>query len=829
MPQISDNLSPRIEAQEGDIIIEQKQIQKGLVFLQQGKVDLKLYSDSTKTSYRLFSFQGPCFISPTASILNIETSYSVISSGISVLSVYSNTKETLLKIISTQANMGTILIRSLIKEIVELHNKINTMMAVDINIEKYLSSIHLAYLSIDESMLKLFQATDSLPNESVIVKKAYNTYRQNLAHSVSIPVTITEPFFQEDHIDSETMIHSLVHIDQDELNYFKHFSLLPPQILNAIALKDPEFILLTIERLAKIHVTLLESFDHLVSAADENLNHIAFAPQNWLEQSVNQIVAFETGKLRIEVDNFLLYIKFFWKILVFLEKQYTTVFSYSLAQKIDPKLMGKIKSFINNPVQKGNSGVSSNAEPTVELDTKILDQFKNTAEQVMEYAEISTEKRDEYRKIVKQFKSFKNLLDTEGDIRKVRKQVNTFFWSFYEAAMLKHLKKKDKLTKVIEIFLNYSVLEEDLLEPVHLVLLYQATEKDSDPTCKYPIYTAIEWITEIYEGRKPTSINDLGMTFFELLKQDNKDAGWKRESDLPPEVFNPESKAKYEINNMIAVGSKLTSGAIVNNIAMLTSFQIIQSLDRSIVTKKVLSDKFDLLLSKDYTCFHREVLFEDAALGIVHEFVQVQVCPTVILVPMAGPNFQFWQEKDSKDKAAPGRLLCPNLAMGDLLTMLLGVTACYRWELTKALLGPDWNNISQASITADYTDYVQFFKRNKELSPEVKEKLGSEFKRFRDDRSRFVHDYIIWILFESEGTQRMNRVARKIFAKHIPFPKAIREKLLKLPSYTDLINKSVNVKRRKALELEPRIKKYRQAGMVPEIIEQTYKYYLMDI
>lgn len=133
-------------------------------------------------------------------------------------------------------------------------------------------------------------------------------------------------------------------------------------------------------------------------------------------------------------------------------------------------------------------------------------------------------------------------------------------------------------------------------------------------------------------------------------------------------------------------------------------------------------------------------------------------------------------------------------------------------------------------MTADYTDYVQFFKKNRDLTQENKDKLAIEFKRFRDDRARFINDYMIWVKFESDGTQRLNKVARKIMAKHIPFTKTIRENLLKLPSFTDIIQKSINVKKRKAIELEPKYKKYRSEnnGILPPELESTLKFYLLD-
>ncbi|HMY12169.1 MAG TPA: Crp/Fnr family transcriptional regulator, partial [Turneriella sp.] len=190
---------------------------------------------------------------------------------------------------------------------------------------------------------------------------------------------------------------------------------------------------------------------------------------------------------------------------------------------------------------------------------------------------------------------------------------------------------------------------------------------------------------------------------------------------------------------------------------------------------------------------------------------------------------QFWQDREGNDRMSRGRLIAPIMATADLQMMLLRAIGTYRWEICKTTMGPDWNNISVSSLTADYTDYVQFFYKSKELSEEIKEKIAEDMKRFRDDRARFVNDYTVYMRFESEGSQRMNRVARKIFTKHIPFAKEIRERLLKLPSYTEVVQKSINIRKKKANELTPRYTKYeRENKTLPKELVETRRYYNME-
>lgn len=123
-------------------------------------------------------------------------------------------------------------------------------------------------------------------------------------------------------------------------------------------------------------------------------------------------------------------------------------------------------------------------------------------------------------------------------------------------------------------------------------------------------------------------------------------------------------------------------------------------------------------------------------------------------------------------------------------------------------------------------DYVQFYKKNKDLSIEIKEKLAAEFKRFRNERDIFANDYQLWIKYEAEGVQRLNRVVRGIFYRHIPFARTIREKVAKMPAFGEINNRFVNIRTRKFTELENRYKKYINAlGSLPDPLRENMEFY----
>jgi hypothetical protein len=246
-------------------------------------------------------------------------------------------------------------------------------------------------------------------------------------------------------------------------------------------------------------------------------------------------------------------------------------------------------------------------------------------------------------------------------------------------------------------------------------------------------------------------------------------------------------------------------------------------MERAFITREKLSEEIEKILSVDYSCFHREVLINDEEQGIMKEFVQMAVMPNFIIVPSIGTKVMMWQDLSGRSKNSRGRISVPVFATADLYTLLLDAVGAFRWELTKSIMGPDWNNVSQSSITADYTDYVQFYKKNRDLSQEMKEKLAAEFKRFRSDRDRFVNDYTTWIKYESEGVPKLNKVARGIFYRHVPFAKGIRETLSTQPAYSEFQNRFKNIRTRKLKELEVRYRKFGDA--IPDVLKNNMAFY----
>jgi hypothetical protein len=92
----------------------------------------------------------------------------------------------------------------------------------------------------------------------------------------------------------------------------------------------------------------------------------------------------------------------------------------------------------------------------------------------------------------------------------------------------------------------------------------------------------------------------------------------------------------------------------------------------------------------------------------------------------------------------------------------------------------------------------------------------------------FCEDYIMWLLYEREGTMKLNSAVRDIFYRHVPFRREIRENLETMPAFLELAQKFKNIRARKLREYENKFKKHRDAsGNLPQTLQKFMDYLKM--
>ena len=149
------------------------------------------------------------------------------------------------------------------------------------------------------------------------------------------------------------------------------------------------------------------------------------------------------------------------------------------------------------------------------------------------------------------------------------------------------------------------------------------------------------------------------------------------------------------------------------------------------------------------------------------------------------------------------RFIIPIFPTINVANILISVTGKFRWEMCKRSQGVYWNNMSDPSLTAEYCDYIQFYKKNRELSEAVKAKIKSNLTSCRNNyREVFVRDYEVWMIYEALGSFRLNKVVRRILATYCPFAKEFRDRLKDNPMVKDLFSNDSKVFSAKAKHLD---------------------------
>jgi hypothetical protein len=185
----------------------------------------------------------------------------------------------------------------------------------------------------------------------------------------------------------------------------------------------------------------------------------------------------------------------------------------------------------------------------------------------------------------------------------------------------------------------------------------------------------------------------------------------------------------------------------------------------------------------------------------------------------------MWQETSGVKTDTPARFMFPMFFGGDLDELMVELMGRYRWEICRRVQGVYWNDIRERSLTAEYCDYLQFYRKNNELSGDVKDKLKKTLQRCRNSyREVFVKDYQNWMKYEAKGSFRLNKVARNVLIQYCPFSKPIRQTLKTNPVYQNAFTKLDNENKKKESRLTSLYEKYEAAGGVvgPDLKENLH-------
>ncbi len=440
-------------------------------------------------------------------------------------------------------------------------------------------------------------------------------------------------------------------------------------------------------------------------------------------------------------------------------------------------------------------------EASFEVEKDAYEALDRSCDTIMAYAECEPEEMESFAGLLDEYRLMSDRNATDDSARKLRKLISDRFYDIYQRAFFKSLSDKHIPTPV-KMFFCFGYMDENICGMNNAAILFEMIN-DMPADKEGRVMTIYDWFKRIYDGKEQPSKNEFDLDYPAFLRE-QKNNGYISASDEKKLLADRVEKVKFEMENMFKLANRVTFGRISTFCPVLSEHDIIRPLRSIRLTPERVHEAIRTITDIDYNCFRRGVMYSNPEIGINQEYLSKEVLPNVILMPNVGSRGSLWQETAGSRKDTPGRMLISIFPTENVDDIMLRLAGEFKWELCKRIQGVRWNDVTDPSLTADYCDYLQFFKKNRDLSNDVKEKLKLQLKRAKNNyREAYVMDYIQWIKFESQGSPRLNKVARSILIKYAPFPAPILNSIGSNPMYKELIEKR-NVKlaqRRHTLEL----------------------------
>lgn len=632
-------------------------------------------------------------------------------------------------------------------------------------------------------------------------------------------------------IDALQEFSQSVELDEEEMEYMEELMAIPGNVRGAF-FEASEYM-------------MQKHLNDIVTAA-EDVASLYEEIDQYLEQSGPALIADDSDNLFSMYEDLILQIAGRKGNVFTLLKKAEEILKYASAfEGIDKKIVEKVKNNYQEKLKMMGVDANAAAQAAPEAATATAEAApsggavsnytsaqmdiirkitQNTTEKIIAYAGLDEEKNEKLRQQLTVYAATEDKRASTDEVSKMRRSLTALYYDYYEAVITKYV-KEEKPIPLLELFLNFGMLDEHLVSDVALADLFY-TKRDEDMG-GYQIYTMKEWLFKIYQGEHEPSRNEFDMDYDATFRDMKKTQKFTKEQE---EAYKHDQKGKmiFELRNMLTSANKMTQGQIMTFCPILCVEEG-ESVKNMLIQKSVVKKTFDTLLEIDYSCFYREVAFWDSEHGVNKEYIQKEIKPIILLMPNVGTKGAMWQELSGPRKDTPARFALPIMCRENLTKLAVAMLGQYRWEICRNIQGVYWNDLSEKSLTSEYFDYAQFFKKNRDLSQQAKDKIKQNLVKAKNSfRGLFVQDYTEWILLESKGSQRLNKVCREILCEYIPFPKKIRDVLRQHPSYGASIEKFErhNAERvKKATNIETTLIKHK--GKVTEDLQNYLDYLQM--
>lgn len=407
----------------------------------------------------------------------------------------------------------------------------------------------------------------------------------------------------------------------------------------------------------------------------------------------------------------------------------------------------------------------------------------NSRDKIFAYAELTDLHRKNLGALIDRYKE---LVDENNppmeEMRRTRKELGAYYYELYKVIFFKTITEEERIPTEVFMFLYFGYIDEKLAGFENAEVLYKLAQSMTiDERCS--VFTFYQWLRLIYTGKKDPSVNEFSVDYAAHLRERKKNKEITQQEEI--NLFRDSRKrVEYEIDNMFRSANKTMSSAVTSFCPFFCYNNVYKPLEQMYVDYSKVHQTLDVLKTIDFSLFFRETIYSNLGVGIEKEVIKVEVVPDVILLPVVGDRASMWQEITGAKRTTPGRFLIPIFESDEFTKVVIRLCGEFRWELCRRIQGARWNDLSERSLTSDYSDYIATYRRNRELSPEVKDKIKMSMVKFRNSlREMFANDYLSYMTHESQGAIRLNKVSREILFKYCPFCKNVRDSLSKNPQY----------------------------------------------
>lgn len=457
-------------------------------------------------------------------------------------------------------------------------------------------------------------------------------------------------------------------------------------------------------------------------------------------------------------------------------------------------------------------------------DSGAMPPMEGLLDQILVYSKAPAEKAAELKKAMAEYKDLSDRYGVTDEHRKVRRKLTKAFYPIYEAVLLQVFKAAVEPPVYIKMFLMFGLLDETVVTQDELQVLYGFT-KSYRPDPSGHVMCAWEWLKRIFDMKEEPSRNEFDMDYPSYLRE-LKNNGEIDEEEEKKFLVSPRRRLHFELNNMFSIGNRMTFGRMSAFEPVFDDVNVIGSMDRGYLYTERIMNELSYVTDRDFGIFYRNDIYSAPDQGVMQLTIHVEYLPNFILMPNMGSRFMLWQEIGGKKRQSSGRMLLPIIMSEDIGTNMTKLCGEFRWEMCKTEQGIHWNDMRDPSLTAEYTDYLQFFKKNSAFTSDIKDKIKAELKKHNNNyKNVFVADYNDYIRFESNGSMKLLKPAREILAKYCPFTGDAKQLLSTNPTYQSFVERFNNHEQRDRRVVQLTIKRFEKDGIdIPKELTEEVKY-----